>query len=140
MPLTAEQLDTIRRSFGRIRRDFEPASTFFYEELFRRAPELRALFRDDLAGQGMKFMSTLATIVDGMHDPDALDERYAELGRLHGSLGVTAPMFEPMGEALIATVKHTLGNDFTPEVAEAWRTAYEDMVQALIAKGGIPAT
>ncbi len=138
MPLTASQLGNIRTSFDAIRHDFEPASTFFYEDLFGRAPELRALFRDDLAGQGMKFMSTLATIVDGLHRPEDLAEQYAELGRLHGTLGVTARMFPPMGEALIATVRHTMGDRFSDEIADAWRSAYADMAKALIEQGGIP--
>lgn len=139
MPLTASQLGIIRTSFDAVRKNFEPASTFFYEELFRRAPELRELFRDDLAGQGMKFMSTLATIVDGLHQPQDLSAQYGELGRLHGALGVTSTMFPPMGEALIATVKDTMGDRFSEEVAEVWRVAYDDMSEALIEKGGIPA-
>lgn len=138
MPLNDDQLDLIRQSFDVLRGDMRPASTYFYEELFRREPGLRGMFRDDLAGQGMKFMSTLSVIVDTLHRPDELTEQYGELGRLHRAVGVDAAMFEPMREALLATIKEVLGERHTLEVEAAWRVAYDDMAAALIGLGGIP--
>ncbi len=138
MPLSDEQLRLIRQSFDLVRENLEPSSTFFYEELFRRAPKLRSLFRDDLAGQGMKFMTTLAVIVDNLHQPEELAGRYTDLGALHARLGVRAAMFVPMGEALLATIREVLGEGYTPEIEAAWRTAYQDMAAALIAGGHIP--
>ena len=137
MPLSEDQLTLIRQSFDVVRQNLEPSSTFFYEDLFERAPELRSLFRDDLAGQGMKFMSTLEVIVDNLHKPEDLAERYRDLGRLHDTLGVTATMFDPMGEALLATIKNVLGDRYTIEIEAAWRVAYRDMAQALIERGGL---
>lgn len=138
MPLSDDQLTLIRQSFDVVRHNLAPSSTFFYDDLFRRAPELRSLFRDDLAGQGMKFMSTLAVIVDNLHKPEALAERYQELGALHARLGITKKMFEPLGEALIATIKDTLGETYTIEIEAAWRVAFADMAAALMAQGHIP--
>jgi len=138
MPLTEDQLNLIRHSFDVLRRDLESPSVYFYEDLFTRAPELRPLFRDDLAGQGMRFMSTLAVIVDNLHKPEALAERYADLGRIHARLGVTAAQFPPMGEALIATIRNTLGDRFTADIEAAWRVAYADFSRELIESGGIP--
>ena len=63
MSLTSEDLRLIRKSFDTVRQDITPASTAFYDALFRRAPDLRSMFRDDLAGQGMKFMTTLTVKV-----------------------------------------------------------------------------
>ncbi|MDJ0627168.1 MAG: globin domain-containing protein [Rhodobacter sp.] len=138
MPLSDDQLTLIRQSFDVLRHDMAPASTYFYDDLFTRAPELRELFRDDLAGQGMKFLSTLAVIVDNLHKPEDLAERYADLGGLHRTLGVTGKMFAPMGEALLATIKESLGERYTIEIEAAWRVAYQDMAAALIERGGIP--
>ena len=135
MPLSDDQLALIRQSFDLLRRDMAPSSTFFYDDLFARAPELRSLFRDDLAGQGMKFMTTLSVLVDNLHNPDALAGRYGELGALHKRLGVTADMFAPMGEALIATLHDALGDQDTIELDAAWRVAFADMTAALLAQG-----
>ena len=138
MPLSDDQLTLIRQSFNVLRHEMKPSSTFFYDDLFRRAPELRSLFRDDLAGQGMKFLSTLAVIVDNLHQPDTLADRYSDLGRLHRTLGITGPMFEPMGEALLATIRNALGETWTIEIEAAWRQAFGEMADELIARGGIP--
>ncbi len=59
MTLTTAQIDLIRDSFHRLQPDVQTASELFYVRLFEIAPELRGMFRSDMAGQGMRFMSTL---------------------------------------------------------------------------------
>ena len=54
----------VGRSLPLIREHLTPASTGFYDNLYAVAPELRGLFRGDMENQGMRFMSTLATIAD----------------------------------------------------------------------------
>lgn len=137
MPLSDDQLNLVRQSFDALRQRLAPSSTFFYDDLFRRAPELRALFRDDLAGQGMKFMSTLSVLVDNLHKPEVLGEQYLELGTLHARLGINGAMFVPMRAALLATIKDGLGELWTIEIDAAWRTAFDDMTTALIDRGAI---
>ncbi|SLN67815.1 Bacterial hemoglobin [Roseovarius litorisediminis] len=138
MPLTQRQLELVRESFSVLRDDPIPKSIDFYTSLFRQAPELKAMFREDLAGQGMRFMATLGAIVDNLHDTKAMADRYADLGRAHRALGVRAQDFEPMGKALIETLSATLGDAFTPEMQEAWETAYTEFSRDIIAKGDIP--
>ncbi|WP_101068399.1 globin domain-containing protein [Roseovarius salinarum] len=137
MSLSEKQLALIRQSFDTLRKDPVSHSTEFYEALFRRAPQLRNLFRDDLSNQGMRFMTTLGAIVDNMHDPEALSGRYAELGKGHRALGVKAEDFEPMGEALLETLEKALGDAFTPEMRAAWAEAYDEMAREIIERGDI---
>ncbi|MCU9848687.1 globin domain-containing protein [Defluviimonas sp. WL0024] len=137
MTVTARQSAMIRESFHRLRERLEPASVYFYEALFRRDPSLRAMFRDDLAGQGMKFMTTLGIVIENLESPEALGERFAELGRGHALIGVKAAHFAPMGEALIETLRNELGGEFTPELEEAWRAAYAELSERVIRRGGI---
>ncbi len=139
MPVTHEQIALIQWSFERMRPRLEPASTAFYDELFRLRPDLRALFRDgDLAGQGMKFMTTMETVMSGIETPEALAERIGKLGQQHRRLGVTAEMFAPMLEALIATLRGVLEDDLGRDVEAAWRAAYADLTAAMVDRGDIP--
>lgn len=131
------QTTLIRETFRQLRGRLAPASVSFYNALFRRAPHLRKLFRDDLAGQGMRFMSTLGYVVDHIDRTEALTDRLYELGRIHGIIGVRAADFEPMGEALMETFRDELGEDFTPEAEAAWRAAYADLANRIIALGGM---
>lgn len=137
MAVTTRQAELIRQSFHALRQRLGPASMSFYEALFRRAPELRPMFRDDLAGQGMKFMTTLGTIIGAIEDPEALGHRFAELGRGHALIGVKAAHFAPMGEALIETLREEMGADFTAEIEAAWRAAYDELAARIVRRGGI---
>lgn len=137
MSVSRRQSALIRESFARLRDRLEPASLAFYEALFTREPALRAMFRDDLAGQGMKFMTTLGYVVENIDRPEALGEKVEELGRVHAMIGVRAAHFAPMGEALIEALRAELGPVFTDEVEEAWRAAYADLSERVVRRGGI---
>lgn len=141
MPVTHEQIALIRWSFDKLRPRLQPASTEFYERLFALKPEFREMFRsDDIAGQGMKFMSTMETVLDTLGPTEPTSARVEELGQHHRRLGVTAGMFAPMEEALIATLRHALDDDLGADVEAAWRAAYRDLAEAMIARGAIPPT
>jgi nitric oxide dioxygenase len=133
-----EQIVVVKQSLPRVRERLTPASQVFYDNLFAIAPELRRLFRGDMDTQGMRFMSTLATIADIVGDPAALGTELDELATAHASVGVRPEHFAPMGEALMVTLRDTLGQDFTPEVQAAWRAAYDHFAAEMIARGGFP--
>ncbi len=135
MPVTAEDLRIIKNSLPMVRARLEPASEQFYDNLFSIAPELRSLFRADLAGQGMRFFSTLATIGDLLDAPEALADEIADLARAHAGVGVRPEHFKPVGAALIVTLGETLAPDFTREMAEAWHNAFDAIADRMIAIG-----
>lgn len=137
MTLSETELDMVCSSLERLRNDFAGHPQYFYQALFRRAPELREMFREDIEGQGMKFMTTLAVIVSRLNDDAGSAEQYIGLGKLHATLGVASAHFAPMGEALIDTLREGLGRDFTPELEAAWRKAYDHVSSTMIRRGAI---
>ncbi|MFV0336324.1 MAG: globin domain-containing protein [Tropicimonas sp.] len=138
MPLSALDIARVRQSFDELGPHLEPTSIHFYEALFRRAPEMRALFREDLKGQGMRFMNTLGLILADIEHPDKPSVSYAELGRLHRTLGIRQVHFAPMQEALIDSLRDKLGERFGPELEASWRVVYQAFTEKLIAEGDIP--
>lgn len=137
MTVSAADIRKIRESLPMIREQIAPASSNFYANLFAIAPELRGLFRSDLNDQGMRFMSTLATIADLLDDPEALGTELEDLARAHAGIGVRAAHFAPMGSALMVTLGETLGPAFAPELQDAWRAAYDNFASEMIARGGL---
>jgi len=103
----------------------------FYENLFHIAPDMRPMFREDLAGQGMKFLATMNTIAELLDDPEALESEMRDLSEGHASFGVRAEHFAPMGAALMVTLGETLGADFTDELRDAWRAAFEEVARRM---------
>ena len=138
MAPTAWQIKRIREDFEGLRPYLEPTSLQFYEALFDKAPELRSLFREDLKGQGMRFMNTLGLILADMEHPDTPTIDYSELGRLHKTLGIRKSHFSPMKEALIETLRDRLGDRLSPELETAWRDAFDGFSAKLVAEGDIP--
>jgi len=133
LAVSDEDIRLVRQSLPLIAERFEPVSLAFYENLFAIAPEMRAMFRDDLPGQGMRFMTTLTTIAEVLDDPVAREARIRPLARVHAALGTEPAHFAPMGSALLVTLGETLGSAFTPRLQEAWRAAYEAIAAEMIA-------
>ena len=137
MAISVRELRLVQASLDRLRDEFDTRSMFFYEALFQHAPHLKELFRDDLAGQGMKFMSTLEVIVRKLDDEEGLATRYQGLGEMHAAIGVRVADFAPMEEALMETLRHALEDDFTPDLEAAWRKAYAIVSGNMIRRGGM---
>lgn len=114
----------------------ETAADLFYRRLFELKPEYRALFGEDMAAQKRKLVRMLAFIVRSLEwrdeqwkddiDPSedlmlvvlALGRRHTDLYRIpNESYGV-------VGEALVWTLEHGLGDAFTPPTREAWIKLY----------------
>ena len=137
MALTPNQIGLIRQSFEALRKNPKRHSVEFYEAFFAREPEARGMFRSDLEGQGMRFMSTLSVILDHLDREDGMGARLAELGQAHRAMGVRAAQFEPMGQALVETLEAAMGDAFTPAMRAAWDAAFIEIAAKLIDKGGI---
>jgi hemoglobin-like flavoprotein len=135
MALSSDDIRLVRESLPMVRERLLPASTSFYDNLFTVAPELRTLFRPDLAGQGMRFMTTLTMIAEVLDDPATLATELDDLAAAHASLGIRAADFEPMGAALLVTLGETLGAEFTARLRQAWRAAYNHFAEEMIARG-----
>ena len=138
MTISPQDLSKVQDSFALLRTKFDVTSMHFYEALFARAPQLRTMFRDDLAGQGMKFMTTLDAIVQKLGDEGEVSNEFTDLGRTHRSLGVHRGDFTPMEEALIDTLRIELGDEFSEDLERAWRAAFEEVSARMIGRGNIP--
>lgn len=140
MTLDDKQIELIRESFDWLKQNPERRSMEFYKAFFSRAPKLKTMFREDLEGQGMRFLSTLSAIVVYLDRPDEMSGRLADLGQSHRAMGVKAADFEPMGQALIDTLERAMEGNFTPEMRTAWEAGFDTISDSLMQGGGIPKT
>ena len=136
MTLTTAQIALIRDSFHRLHPDVETASALFYDRLFEIAPELRAMFLNDMTEQGMRFMSTLGVIVQHLDDPKALRPYLERLAQGHAAYGVKPEHFHPMGQALIRTMRETMGENFPAGADAAWEAAYDHLAREMVQLAG----
>jgi nitric oxide dioxygenase len=130
--MTPQQIALVQASFAKVVPIAGTAADLFYSRLFEIAPELRALFPRDLAGQKQKLMMMLGIAVSGLSRLDSIMPMISALGARHVAYGVKAEHFTPVGAALLWTLAQGLGDEFTPQVEDAWATAYGLLSQAMI--------
>lgn len=136
MQLTDKQILLIRESHQKLIEQATNIGEEFYNDLFNRIPESRTLFRDDLEGQGMRFMSAIHVIVDNLDDLPAMDAEVDKLAAGHAVLPIKPIWYREMQEALIDTFAIALGASFTNEMELAWRAAFSQVCDKMIEKAG----
>ena len=70
-------------------------------------------------------MHMIGLAVHGLKNPDTLMPAVQELGRRHVAYGVEERHYETVGKALMLTLERGLGEDFTPQVKDAWSATYD---------------
>jgi nitric oxide dioxygenase len=132
--MTPEQVKSIQESFAKVAPIADAAAALFYNRLFEIAPEVKSLFRGDMTEQGRKLMKTLIIVVNGLGNLQTIFPAASALAKNHVAYGVKPSHYTPVGEALLWTLQHGLGSDWTPELAGAWSTAYTTIANFMIAE------
>lgn len=131
--MTPQQIELVQTSFRKVVPIAGTAADLFYDRLFETAPEVRALFPQDMKEQKVKLMTMLGTAVSSLHKLDEILPAVKALGERHKGYGVTAAHYAPVGAALLWTLEKGLGPDFTPEVKEAWTQTYTALAGVMTA-------
>jgi hemoglobin-like flavoprotein len=122
--MTPDQVKAIQESFALVAPISEEAAELFYGRLFEIAPAVKPLFHGDIKEQGRKLMATLAVVVNGLGNLEAVLPAASALAKRHVEYGVTAADYAPVGAALLWTLERGLGEKWTAELAAAWGAAY----------------
>lgn len=127
------QITLVQSSFAKVVPIKDAAAGIFYADLFETAPHVKPYFANaDMAEQGSKLMATLAVVVNGLRDLDKIVPVAQELAVRHVGYGVQPEDYNAVGASLLRTLEKGLGEDFTPEVKEAWTTAYTTLSGVMI--------
>jgi hemoglobin-like flavoprotein len=130
--MTPEQIDLVQSSFSKVAPISDTAAQIFYARLFEIAPQVKPLFKTDLAVQGKKLMTTLAVVVNGLKYPEAIIPEAQKLAIRHVDYGVKAEHYKAVGEALIYTLEKGLGEGFTEDTRNAWLATYATVSDVMI--------
>jgi len=137
--MTPDQISLVQDSFKKVVPIADVAADLFYGRLFEIAPEVKPMFRGDLKEQGRKLMATLGVVVTGLTRLETVLPAASTLARKHVDYGVKAEHYTPVGAALLWTLEKGLGDAWTPELADAWGTAYGTLSNFMIAEAYGPA-
>lgn len=91
--MTPEQITLVQTSFARVLPIADTAAALFYHRLFELAPDVRALFPEDMREQRRNLMQMLNVTVNGLSNLDRLVPMVEALGRRHVNYGVQQPHY-----------------------------------------------
>ncbi|MBT3549810.1 MAG: PAS domain-containing protein [Rhodospirillaceae bacterium] len=131
-PLTEAEISLVQDTFAMVEPIADDAAAMFYGRLFEIDPELRRLFKDDLASQRKALMATLKVAVKGLNNLPAIVPAVKQLGARHAGYGVQSKDYDSVGAALLWTLEEGLGEAFTDEVKAAWTTVYGLLAETMI--------
>lgn len=135
----ALQVELLRTSFDTVIARQPDLPHVFYEELFERHPEARALFfRKPLATQERMLAETLVAGLDHLEDDGWLRANLGELGARHTEYGVTEEMYGWVAHTLVDTLARVAGDDWSPAHDAAWRDALAAIAALMLAGRGRP--
>jgi nitric oxide dioxygenase len=132
--MTPSQIELVQNSFAKVAPISDQAAIIFYDRLFEVAPQVRAIFPDDLTEQRKKLMATLAVVVNGLTNLPAILPAASALAKRHVGYGAKPEHYPVVGSALLWTLEKGLGGAWTPDVAEAWTAAYGTLSGYMIAE------
>ena len=98
---------------------------FFYSTLFLTDPGVREMFPISMANQRDKLVAALGQVISRVDDLDSVVPTLQQLGRDHRRFGVERHHYPAVGAALLATLEHFSGPEWTPELARDWAAAYD---------------
>lgn len=130
--MTDKTVELVQESWSKVEPIAETAAELFYNQLFTLRPELKPLFKGDMKAQGAKLMQMITVAVRKLNDLDTLVPALQALGVRHVDYGVKPEDYDTVGAALLWTLGTGLGDDFTPEVKQAWTDIYGLMAKTMI--------
>jgi adenylate cyclase len=122
----------VQSSFARIAQRAEEFGVRFYANLIEAHPELRPLFRDDLAAQTKMFMYILSSAVRGLNRMQEQVGGLRALGKRHSDYGVKRADYDKVSSAFIRTLKEFLADEFTVELNHGWVTVLGMIAETMI--------
>jgi NAD(P)H-flavin reductase/hemoglobin-like flavoprotein len=114
----------LKSSFATVAQYGDEVPLFFYSFLFLSYPEVREMFPVSMAGQRDKLVGALGRVLSNVDNLDELVPFLRQLGQDHRKFAVIGQHYPAVGASLLATLEHFLGDEWTPELAGDWQTAY----------------
>jgi nitric oxide dioxygenase len=122
--MTPDQVSLVQDSFAKVVPIADQAAVIFYDRLFEIAPQMRPMFKGDMAEQRRKLIAMLSTVVTGLSKLETILPAASALATRHVAYGAQPAHYPVVGAALLWTLEKGLGEAWTPDVADAWAEVY----------------
>ena len=133
--MTTNTVSLVRNSWDKVKPISDQAAGLFYGRLFEIYPEVKPLFKGDMQQQGRKLMAMINTAVNALDNLEPVIPAIKDTGARHAGYGVSDEDYDKVADALLWTLDKGLGDEFTPEVKDAWVAVYTTLADTM--KAGV---
>lgn len=125
--------EILERSFALIKPQATEFAASFYDNLFADYPQIKPLFaRTDMTEQQNHLVSALVLVIDNLSNTEVLIETLKTLGAKHQNYGTLQEHYPMVGASMLKTFESYLGEEWTPEVKQAWIDAYQAIASVML--------
>lgn len=121
----------VKESWARIRPDRKRICALFYQRLIDQYPEVRPLFKGDMARQRDMLVTMLDTVVSALDTPGPVRHLIESLGERHAGYGVTPTHYAEFREVLLWAIEQGLGDDYDEPTGAAWGEIYDELARTM---------
>lgn len=130
--MTSEQVELVETSWETVEAMGDDAIALFYETLFEKAPQVRAMFADDMSEQRQKLAQVLGMAVGSLRKLDIMVPSLHRLGAKHRDYGAEPAHYDVVGEALLETLARAFGAQWTRELEAAWTETFQTLAGVML--------
>ncbi|MBD2775549.1 globin family protein [Iningainema tapete] len=125
-------VEVLEQSFAQIKPHSTEFAASFYDNLFADYPDVQPLFaHTNMVEQRKHLLSALVLVVENLRKSDVLNQALRGLGARHLEYSVLPEHYPMIGATLLKTFEYYLGDDWNPEVKQAWTDAYSEIAQVM---------
>lgn len=105
-----------------------------YKILFEKYPETKILFKDASDDQPKKLANAIYAYANNIDNLGNLQKGLETMVKAHVKTNIKPEYYPMVQDALLSSIKKTLGEVCTKDVENAWSSAYEFLANILINK------
>ena len=123
----------VQESWRRVEALGPEAAELFYSNLLDRRSWLTAQYQGYVDDRNLMVLETFGHAIRGMHVLDTHASVLLQIGRVNAQCGVQTDHYPCFKVALLQTLEHLLGDDFSGALKEAWIAVIGTMVRLMLA-------
>lgn len=126
-------VDVLEQSFNALAPKGEHLVKRFYDELFKRHPQVQPLFSKTTKDkQQTKLLAALKLVVNNLRNPDTLKSALLEMGARHQQYGVIKEHYPLVANTLLDVMSEVAGDLWTAEISQAWTGALNAIAEIML--------
>jgi len=129
-------IDLLEQSFEEIAPKGETLVMRFYEELFKRFPAVKELFKNtSIEDQRKKLLSAIKLVVSNIRNPQVLKESLVNLGNRHKDYGAKPEHYQAVKSTLLDVMQEVAGTSWNTAKKQTWDNALQYVASTMLSGG-----